>query len=83
MILPLGKLAVVITSVGTIVSESEALAVWPLLSVKVRFTAKGPLTVGVPESTPVPALRVMPVGRPVAVQLYGVMPPVAVSVVGV
>ena len=83
MILPLGKLAVVITSVGTIVSGSEARAVWPLLSVRVTFTVKGPLTVGVPESTPVAAASIMPVGRPVAVQLYGVRPPVAVSVVAV
>ena len=83
MILPFGKLAVVITSVGTISSASEARAVWPLLSVSVTFTVKGPLTVGVPESTPVPAASVKPVGRPVAVQLYGVRPPVAASVVGV
>ena len=83
MILPLGKLAVVITSVGTISSGSDAFAVWPLLSVRVTATVKGPLAVGVPESTPVAALSVMPVGRPVAIQLYGVAPPVAVRVKGV
>ena len=81
MILPLGKLAVVIASLATINNAREALAVWPLESVRVTATVKGPLTVGVPESTPVPALSVMPVGKPVAVQVYGVMPPVAVSVV--
>ena len=81
MILPLGKLAVVITRVGTINNAREALAVWPLESVRVTATVKGPLTVGVPESTPVPAFRVIQDGSPVAVQVYGVMPPLAASVV--
>lgn len=63
------KLVVVIERVGTINSESEALAVWLLLSVRVTLTVKVPLTVGVPDSAPVPAFSVTPVGRPVAVQL--------------
>jgi hypothetical protein len=42
--------------------------------------AKLPAAVGVPEITP-PVLIVRPVGKPVAVQLYGVVPPVAVTVV--
>jgi hypothetical protein len=78
---PTGIAVVKISRVGTMFNESEALAVWPLVSVRVTATVKRPLTVGVPESAPVPALSVMPVGSPVAVQVYGVRPPVAVSVV--
>ncbi len=39
-----------------------------------------PDTVGVPLITPVPALIVNPVGRPVADQVYDVTPPVAATV---
>src|SRR5881275_1171680 len=38
-----------------------------------------PATVGVPNTAPVVALIPMPLGRPLADQLYGVWPPVAVT----
>ena len=83
LVTPGGSDVVKIVRVETMVNGSAADAVWPLLSVSVTFTLNWPATAGVPEITPVPAASVKPVGRPAAVQLYGVMPPVAVSVVEV
>ena len=69
LIKPLGKLLVVTDRVGTIRSASEAVAVWELLSVRVMLAVKFPLTVGVPEMTPVLATTLRPLGKPVTAQL--------------
>src|SRR5438876_367026 len=50
-------------------------------SVTVGTTVKSPPTVGVPEITPVES-TLSPAGRPVAVQVYGGVPPVAWRVTG-
>ena len=54
-----------------------------MLSVAVTCTVTrlAVLTVGVPPITPVAAPMVMPVGNPVADQVYVPLPPVAVAVV--
>ena len=45
-------------------------AVWPVLSVTVTVTAKGPpATVGVPPMMPVAAPMLSPAGKPVAAQV--------------
>ena len=49
-------------------------------SVTVTLALKAPETVGVPLITPVDEAIVRPAGNPVAVQLYGVVPPVAATV---
>src|SRR5579871_6770373 len=54
-----------------------AVAVPPALSCTVASGEYSPGTAGWPESTPVVALSVTPLGRPVAVQRYGAVPPVA------
>ena len=63
---------------------NEALPVRFSVSLAVAVTVTVAAVVGVPEITPVVALRVSPAGRPVADQVYGPVPPVAarVSVVG-
>src|SRR5262245_43304893 len=50
------------------------------LSVTVATTEKVPAVVGVPEMTPVEALMVLPGGSPVAENVYGGVPPLAVRV---
>ena len=60
-----------------VVHVNDALATTLTLSVAVTFIAKAPATVGVPVTAPVEVLIVRPVGRPVAVHVYGVVPPVA------
>src|SRR5437762_11725604 len=51
------------------------------LSVTVMFTLHGVAMVGIPEITPVLVLMLRPVGKPVADQVYGPVPPVAVIAV--
>src|SRR4051812_38183931 len=63
----------------TMVNEAEALT--PPASVAVTVTVAVPASAGVPVSTPA-ADSVRPAGRPVAVQVYGVAPPVATRVSG-
>jgi hypothetical protein len=75
-----GKDDVVITGGGDMVIdrpfESEALAASVTLTVKLN----GPVVEGVPEMTPVLASMPNPFGSdPVTVQLYGVVPPEAVT----
>jgi len=69
---------------GLIVIDSALVAVWAgeLESVTMAVKLKVPAVVGVPEMAPVLALRVRPGGRvPVEIdQVYGVVPPLAVSV---
>lgn len=66
---------------GLIVSAKVRIAgVVPTLSLTVAMIVTFPAAVGVPVRTPVLALSVSPGGSPVAVQLYGPVPPVAVRV---
>ena len=64
---------------------SDKLAValsWvPLESFTVTTTVLGPVAEGVPLIRPVVELILRPAGSPVADQLYGVVPPVAITVV--
>src|SRR3954453_18581907 len=62
------------------VKVKDALAVADAASGAVTVTLEVPAVVGVPEMTPLDALRDRPAGSPVAVQLYGVVPPDALSV---
>ena len=67
---------------GTMTSESEAEAVAAVPGVEsvTRIVTEAvPLDVGVPKICPVLLLMVMPDGRPVADQVYGVLPPVAAT----
>jgi hypothetical protein len=59
-----------------IVREIVEVAVAPAASVTVKTKLKVPVTVGVPESTPA-VLKLIPVGTPVAAQVFGLVPPVA------
>ena len=64
----MGKEAVVTESAALIVSERVLLAVLCVglaLSVTVTLRVDVPAVVGVPEMTPVAALRLNPAGRPV------------------
>ncbi len=72
---------VVIVNGPTMVMERFADALsWELVeSFTVTFAVLVPEAVGVPLMTPVEALIVSPAGRPVADQVYGVVPPVAVT----
>src|SRR5207302_4622543 len=76
---------VIVTAGGAMVIVSPVVdAVWwvgVVESVAVMVTATGlaVAAVGVPLIAPVPALIVSPLGRPVAVYVYGVVPPLAVS----
>jgi GR25 family glycosyltransferase involved in LPS biosynthesis len=66
-----------------IVSEKllvEVCAVGAVASITVTITVLVAVAVGVPLITPVDALMLNPVGNPVAVQPYGVVPPVAATV---
>ena len=74
---------VVMDSGGVIVSERLAVAfkgVGVEESVRVIATVLVPAAEGLPLMTPVDALMFNPAGRPVAAQVYGVLPPVPVSV---
>src|SRR5690348_4979614 len=51
----------------------------PAASVAVTVTDDVPAAVGVPEMTPEPEIS-RPAGRPLAVQAYGVVPPLALRV---
>ena len=53
---------------------------WPELSLTVTATVPLPAVVGVPLITPLEAFKLRPSGRPVAVHVYGVLPPEAVKV---
>ena len=59
--------------------ENDEVAVRPPASFAVTVTLVVPAADGVPETTPL-LETVKPVGSPVAVQVYGVVPPVADSV---
>src|SRR4051812_40176222 len=58
----------------------DALAVADAASWAVTVTLDVPAVVGVPEMTPLDALSDRPAGSPVAVQVYGAVPPEALSV---
>lgn len=80
--MPFGSEVGVIEIVGqTMVSEYDLLAVQPALSVTRTLKLAVPAAVGVPEITP-PAERVNPAGNVPSDsdQVYGDMPPLAVSV---
>jgi hypothetical protein len=62
---------------SAIVTENDALAVAPALSFTVTDTWKVPAEVGVPEKL-VP-LKLTPAGEPLALQVYGAVPPVAAT----
>ena len=71
-------------STGAIVSEraAEAVAcVGEVESVTVTVAELAPAAVGVPEIWPLLELMLKPAGNPVADQVYGVLPPVAATVV--
>ena len=57
-------------------------AVWLLASVTLIVKFDVPAAVGVPDSSPVEAFRVIPAGRlpPLTDHAYGPVPPLAVSV---
>jgi hypothetical protein len=63
-----------------VVHVNEAPPVNAALSRTVTLDENVPAAVGVPEMTPLEALIAKPVGSPVADQLYGEVPPVAVTV---
>ena len=71
---------------GAVVMDSEVLALWGVgvvESVAVTIKDEVPADVGLPEITPVPALRVSPPGRlPLEIDHeYGSVPPAAARVV--
>jgi len=66
---------------GLIAIESVFDAVLEPLSVTVTVNGYVPSAVGVPEITPVPAFKLRPAGRLPDDHVYGVLPPVALSVV--
>src|ERR1035441_6749261 len=79
---PLGSEVVVIVSGATMITGNDLVALkWVGLvaSVTVTTMVAAPAAVGVPVMAPVPGSIPNPPGRPVAVQAYGVDPPVAVS----
>src|SRR5947209_448963 len=71
--------SVEVAAFTVIVSTFEAVCCELLLSWTVTVKLNVPATVGVPNTAPVVALILMPFGSPVANQLYGVWPPVAVT----
>src|SRR5579885_147983 len=79
---PVAKALVVIASGCTIVicKFPVALICGFVESFTVMVAVLLPAIVGVPLMTPVVALMVKPAGNPVADQLYGVVPPVALTV---
>ena len=70
---------VVIARAAVTLNGSEALAVFPAESFTVTFCVNDPAAEGVPESSPV-LLNVSP-STPVPDQVYGPVPPLAVTVV--
>ena len=64
------------------VSEVAWVAVWLLASVTLTVKLDVPAAVGVPDSTPVEAFRVIPAGSVPALtdHAYGAVPPLTVSV---
>ena len=87
MTVPFGRVPLVITGAVAegepIVMEMGADAVLPEASFAVIVRLEVPVAVGVPLMTPVAGLRARPEGRVPAVMLkvYGVVPPVACTVV--
>jgi hypothetical protein len=81
-VVPETKEKVLIISGSAIISVSTRLAVVLFASVTWTVKLDVPAVVGVPEITPVEAARLNPAGRlPVVINhVYGVWPPVAVSV---
>ncbi len=71
----------VATSAGFTVSVYVFDAVAVIASVIASVLVKVPAVVGVPEIAPVAELTVSPGGSPLADQVYGVVPPVAVGAV--
>src|SRR5689334_12576583 len=63
---------------GKTLSGKVAESVWPLASVTVTRRLKSPLSVGVPPSAPTSCIT-RPAGTPVAVNVYGGVPPVALT----
>jgi hypothetical protein len=76
----LGNAAVEIVKAEAIDSENvfDAVCCGVELSATVTATLKVPALVGVPLNTP-SRLRLIPVGSPFALQLYGALPPCAAS----
>jgi hypothetical protein len=80
---PVSGEAVVILSAGAIVTDRFLVAVacvGLLESVTVTATVLVPDAVGVPPIAPVDAFSVRPAGSPVAVHVYGALPPLATRV---
>jgi len=67
--------AVISRGVLTAMRLSVALPVRPVESVAVIVAGKVPGCVGVPTTTPVDWSKLRPVGRPLAIQEYGGVPP--------
>src|SRR6266850_8153339 len=63
-------------------NSTEPVAVIPVLSVTVNTAVEFPSAVGVPLTTPAPALRDKPVGKtpPNSIQVNGAVPPVVARV---
>jgi hypothetical protein len=81
-LLPLWFWSVSIRAYKVILIESAFVVVAPILSVNLTVKLKRPSLVGVPEITPVAALRESPRGKAPADidQVYGAQPPVTASV---
>ncbi len=75
-----GRLDVVIDTAAPTTRLIVLVAVLEFASLTVTCTEEVPAADGVPEITPVDAFRLNPVGKPVADQLYGVVPPEAANV---
>ena len=62
---------------GWMANSTEPIAVIPVLSVTVNVGVKSPAAVGVPLTTPVPALKDKPVGKtpPTTAHLNEAVPP--------
>lgn len=73
---------VMASSPAVMVMEVALVAVWVPASVILMVKLEVPAAAGVPAMTPVDAFRVRPAGRVPALtdQVYGVVPPAAVSV---
>lgn len=81
--MPPEREAVVIASAGGAIARLrvafEPRTVGVVESVTVTVSVKLPATLGVPVIWPV-GLRASPAGNPVAVKVYGVVPPIAANV---
>ena len=78
-VVPIWVPGLVMLGATAVTQEKVVAAVRPDASVAVAVIDEVPTPVGVPEMTP-PLLMVRPSGRPVAAQVYGALPPVAVTV---